>query len=83
MPPPRIGARRAEPMDDGLVVVDDELIENAIAAPEALAGHRRCPITGSTQPPGPRSAPLPPPLTTPGSERTIPGKAAFCYDYHS
>ena len=30
------------------------------------APQRRCPITGSTQPPGPRSAPLPPPLTTAG-----------------
>jgi hypothetical protein len=26
-----------EPMNDGLVVVDDELIENAIAAPELIA----------------------------------------------
>jgi len=25
-----------EPMNDGLVVVDDELIENAIAAPELI-----------------------------------------------
>ena len=30
------------------------------------AAHRRCPNTGTTQPPGPRSAPLPPPLTTAG-----------------
>ena len=38
------------------------------------AAHRRCPITGSTQPPGPRSAPLPPPLTTAGFRAHHPRK---------
>jgi len=38
------------------------------------AAHRRCPITGSTWPPGPRSAPLPPPLTTAGFRAHHPRK---------
>lgn len=38
------------------------------------ATHRRCPITGNTQPSGPRSAPLPPPLTTAGFRAHHPRK---------
>jgi len=40
--------------------------------PPPTARSKGCPIADGTEPPGPRSAPLPPPLTRSRSERTIP-----------